>query len=746
MNRYSLIVALALVSSAAVAASAVNGSIVVKAGQQAEDASSVNGAINIEDHAAVANAHTVNGHVALGAAASAHSLHSVNGALSVGADGHVSGDVETVNGAVTLSEAADVEGRVANVNGSIELHAAHVGRGIATTSGAIDIGSDSRVEGGILVRKSCGGMLTWFFMFRCEPTRVVIGPRAAVTGTLKFEHAVKLYVSDSAHIGPVEGASPITYSGERPDGIPPAFVAAAAAAEPSQQPGPTEDHRGARIPNEAQITSVGHDAILASGAHAGKVVAVFGSAISEGDVSDQVVSVFGETRVSGHAGGEAVAVFGDNVINGKVDGQAVAVFGDLELGPLADVGGDVVVVGGTLRRDPGAVIHGGVRQVLGSSFAGGAHRLGRWVRECLLYGRMLAFNADLGWAWGVALGFLLLYVLLALLFREPFERCVQTLDARPGHSILAGLLTVLITPILFVLLVVTVVGGLAVPLVGIGLMCACLFGKAVVLGWIGHRCMGASSATASTRPTLTHPAVAVLIGGAIVLVLYLVPIVSIIVYNLLRVLALGVVVYTLILSLQRGAAPRASRAAPLPAAAAATGGGAPGPSVDSTSGDSAAADGSSAAGSAAPSPVPSSAPVNLARAGFWIRMGALFIDVILVSVVWHLLTAHLAFGLYPDRHSGGAPLLVLALYGAILWKHKGATVGGLVCGLKVIHADGRNMDWTTAIVRALSCFLSLAVAGLGFFWIAFDGEHQAWHDKIAGTLVVRVPKGQPAGR
>jgi uncharacterized RDD family membrane protein YckC len=34
--------------------------------------------------------------------------------------------------------------------------------------------------------------------------------------------------------------------------------------------------------------------------------------------------------------------------------------------------------------------------------------------------------------------------------------------------------------------------------------------------------------------------------------------------------------------------------------------------------------------------------------------------------------------------------------------------------------------------------LSLVVAGLGFIWIAFDGAKQAWHDKIAGTVVVRA--------
>ena len=31
-----------------------------------------------------------------------------------------------------------------------------------------------------------------------------------------------------------------------------------------------------------------------------------------------------------------------------------------------------------------------------------------------------------------------------------------------------------------------------------------------------------------------------------------------------------------------------------------------------------------------------------------------------------------------------------------------------------------------------------ALAGLGFFWIAFDEEKQSWHDKIAGTRVIRV--------
>ncbi len=49
-----------------------------------------------------------------------------------------------------------------------------------------------------------------------NPPRVVIGPEATVEGSLRFDQDVKLYVSDRAHIGPVSGAAPIYFSGERP--------------------------------------------------------------------------------------------------------------------------------------------------------------------------------------------------------------------------------------------------------------------------------------------------------------------------------------------------------------------------------------------------------------------------------------------------------------------------------------------------------------------------------------------------
>jgi cytoskeletal protein CcmA (bactofilin family) len=80
-------------------------------------------------------------------------------------------------------------------------------------TGSIEVGPNARVDGGIHVHKDQsdgGGTID-------EP-RVVIGPGSVVKGTLKFERPVKLYVSDHATTGAVEGATVIAFTGDRPRG------------------------------------------------------------------------------------------------------------------------------------------------------------------------------------------------------------------------------------------------------------------------------------------------------------------------------------------------------------------------------------------------------------------------------------------------------------------------------------------------------------------------------------------------
>jgi len=522
--------------------------------------------------------------------------------------------------------------------------------------------------------------------------------------------------------------------------------------------------------DDNDLVSIGHSGHLQSGEKADSVVSVFGSSTSEGEAVD-VVSVFGNTRVTGPVHDNAVAVLGNVYIDSKVDGDVVAVLGNITLGPNAEIGGDVVAVLGTMQRDPAAITHGSVQRILNfDAGVGGFDWLNTWITHCLLYARPLALVPGLGWAWTLALGLLAFYACLALLFRSGVERCVHTLETEPGHTALAGLIGILLTPVLLVLLCVTVIGIAAVPFVVGALFCMSLFGKAVMLAWLGSRVSGRRPGPAS------HPAVAILIGGALVLLLYVVPVVGFLVYKLLGFLGFGAVVYTLVLGARarrafNGASrpPAGARAADLhdaattasataasatiagagwtasaAPAAAAPGAAAAGAAADAaaSAGAAAAPESSAAAGGPVPpaSTPPPSAPhvpppqitAAMPRAGFWIRMAALLLDVILVGIVMALL--------HPLGHFH---ILILAIYGAVMWKLRGTTVGGIVCDLHVVRLDGRPVDWETAIVRALGCFLSLFVVFLGFIWIAFDANGQAWHDKIAGTVVVRAKRGAP---
>jgi len=512
-------------------------------------------------------------------------------------------------------------------------------------------------------------------------------------------------------------------------------------------------------PHGNDLVNIGHDSNLPRGETANSVVSIFGSSTSDGEAGD-VVSIIGDTRITGEVSASAVAILGNAYIDGKVDGDAVTVLGNMELGPHAEIDGDVVAVGGTVQRDPAAVVHGDVHNVLGS--LGGVDWLRAWVRHCLLYARPLALAPGLGWAWGLAFAFLALYTGLALLFREGVTRCVHTFETQPGRSVLAALITMLMTPVLVTLLFVTVIGIAAVPFVVFALFCAGLFGKAVMLAWLGGRVTGRQGVG-----PMSHPAVAVLIGGALVLVLYLVPVLGFLVYKLLGLLGLGAVVYTVILAARAhqaakeapfgstasfspsaspgsnaplgstaspglANAPSMGREAPLtgaaaPIDAAQTTGGAPASSATEAPDARGPAPTTAAPHAPAPPPVTAALP----RAGFWIRMAALLLDALLVGFLMGVL------------HVYHLELPVLAAYGAMMWKLRGSTIGGIVFDLRVVRLDGRQIDWETAIVRALACFLSLAVAGLGFFWIAFDDHKQAWHDKIAGTVVVRVAKGTP---
>lgn len=190
----------------------VNGSIHVPDNATVGKLSTVNGSIHVGDGAHAIGATTVNGSIHVGANATLDALDTVNGGIHVGVGTKIGKAVEAVNGSITLAAGADVAGKLSNVNGGIALDAALVGGGIETTSGDIDVGANSRVDGGILVNQNN----SWFHFGIGRDPRIVIGPHAVVKGDLVFKRMVRLYVSDSATVGAIEGAKAITFSGDKP--------------------------------------------------------------------------------------------------------------------------------------------------------------------------------------------------------------------------------------------------------------------------------------------------------------------------------------------------------------------------------------------------------------------------------------------------------------------------------------------------------------------------------------------------
>lgn len=69
----------------------------------------------------------------------------------------------------------------------------------------------------------------------------------------------------------------------------------------------------------------------------------------------------------------------------------------------------------------------------------------------------------------------------------------------------------------------------------------------------------------------------------------------------------------------------------------------------------------------------------------------------------------------------------------------GATLGKMALKLKVVTADLQPIDYGKAALRELvGKFFSIWIFGLGYLWVLWDGKKQGWHDKIAGTVVIKT--------
>lgn len=584
----------------------------------------------------------------------------------------------------------------------------------------------------------------------------------------------------------VLGAEPDT--GQSPLPQPPA--------EPSSLVGETREKP--RFVGE--LVNVFNNSSLPAGRRAAMVVTVFGNAEVAGEVDDVCVTVFGNARLDGRVRNECVTVFGNLDLDGRVDGDLVVFMGDARLGPQAVVGGETVVIGGRLETAPGATLHG-QKIHLGGFLKG----LGDWFRHGFLLGRPIP--PGVSWVWWLVAAHFLLYLLVAVLFPRAVAAGEHTLEHQALPAFGIGLLgLILAAPLSFVLLA-SGVGLLVLPLLMLALQVALLVGKTSVFQWLGRRLVRQFHPAGGCPPlpglvaglvlvTLLYmvPGVGFVVYGLLLPLAFGTALLAVV-----DAVRAGRAPKPAPLAPPSGPTPPPAAPAPpgpVPPPPISPPASAP-PSPVSGAGVAASASAPAtaagfampvvrgpveppatpppAASPAAPSPLESGTPApafappgaaptppasppppmfpppppstgsaatalgpaelaSLPRAGFWIRAAAAALDVLLLA--W--LVAPL-----PGSVLGPFFVLVLIAYHAAFWAWKGTTLGGLVCGLKVVRTDGRPLDRAVALVRALAAVFSAAPLFLGFFWAGWSAERRSWHDLIAGTLVVKVPRGEP---
>lgn len=150
-------------------------------------------------------------------------------------------------------------------------------------------------------------------------------------------------------------------------------------------------------------------------------------------------------------------------------------------------------------------------------------------------------------------------------------------------------------------------------------------------------------------------------------------------------------------------------------------------------------------------------PIGFRRyAGFWIRFVARIIDGIILAVVGFVinLPIQMALGLSAVRVGGDVTtalpmmlgtvgislainIVLSAAYEIYFLSSRGATIGKLALGLKVIRADGGSLSVGQATGRFFAYLLdAYFTLTIGFIIAGFDTEKRSLHDRICDTRVI----------
>ena len=127
------------------------------------------------------------------------------------------------------------------------------------------------------------------------------------------------------------------------------------------------------------------------------------------------------------------------------------------------------------------------------------------------------------------------------------------------------------------------------------------------------------------------------------------------------------------------------------------------------------------------------------KASWGTRALAILIDAIGIGIIAAAVSSILGADTQ-SRQYQGLSILLQAAYFTYFWSAagKGQTLGSRALNIRVVKTDGSYLDYGGAFLRYIGFVISCVAFFLGVIWAAFDAQKQGWHDKIAGTYVVRA--------
>lgn len=133
-------------------------------------------------------------------------------------------------------------------------------------------------------------------------------------------------------------------------------------------------------------------------------------------------------------------------------------------------------------------------------------------------------------------------------------------------------------------------------------------------------------------------------------------------------------------------------------------------------------------------------------AGVIIRFAAFLYDALLIIALWFLLGV---FGVAFNQGEAvatyspflsSACFIVAFSFNAYFWRNGGQTLGMRAWRLRLINSRLEPLTLTQCFVRFITAIASLAIFGLGYFWLWIDKDRLSWHDRMSDTRVIREPK------